>query len=139
MLAFNRVPVSAVNTTGAASLTYGNSTVQPKIECPRPASATVPSSNWTVCISFRLEQDRREVSVTLLMTTRCGRDPVQYEWNSRFEHLVHALGRVACVRCQYVSKAEPRLMGADIELESRDRRLKTMRLRSSRRPGHKHN
>ena len=35
----------------------------------------------------------RQVSFTLLMTSRCDSNPAQYERNRRFGHLVHALAR----------------------------------------------
>jgi hypothetical protein len=67
------------------------------------------------------------------MTSRCNSNPAQYERNRRFGHLVHALGRAAggaklpsVGLCLNASKAESRLDGADIHLESRERRLKTM-------------
>ena len=37
----------------------------------------------------------RQVSFTLLMTSRCDSNPAQYEKNRRFGDLVHALGRAA--------------------------------------------
>ncbi|KAG8250558.1 hypothetical protein J6590_099150 [Homalodisca vitripennis] len=59
------------------------------------------------------------------MTSRCNSNPAQYERNRRFGHLVHALGRAAggaklpsVGLCLNASKAESRLVGADIHLES---------------------
>ena len=63
----------------------------------------------------------RQVSFTLLMTRHCDSNLAQYERNSRFGHLVHALARSgngaklpSVGLCLNASKAESRLVMAMI-------------------------
>jgi hypothetical protein len=57
----------------------------------------------------------RQVSFTLLMTSRCDRNPAQYERNRRFGHLVHVLDRpISGAKLPSASKSESRLITATI-------------------------